>query len=779
MLTAPGARALAPVLLVVTLLAAVVLVATQPRPAHGAPTERTVCAVGCDHATVAQALAAVAALLPDPGPHTITIMEPVHQEGATIVVNLDTAVVLRGQGISVTTLDGQGARIIDLQNGGAAASLTLRDLTLTNGNVAGQGGAVDAWAPLVAERVAFVDNAATGADPSGRGGAIYAHANTVIRGAVFTGNTATTAGGAIETSDQFLVEESYFLNNTRPGAVNAIDRPGAANGVATIRSSSFPDANPGTVLDSNDADFHVHSSWWGDGTGPGGGQLSGNANLVSYITDLELQVSDLSPQVGESVGLTATPLLDTLGAFADDLTVQITRTGANPGTATASGTGSAQAFYTGATAGTDTVTVTVTWGSEAGAAPVRLEAVATIAWQPAPPPPPPPPFAYAGGPYAAIEGAPVGLDGGASTVASTPADFAWSLGDGTTASGPAVTHTYQDGGEYVASLTVTDAVGLASGSSAVVTVANADPEVILDAPPPANAGRPVALAASFSDPGVLDAPWTYEVQWGDGESSMGSMDEPGEFGASHTYASAGVFTARLCVTDKDNGTGCAQTFVVVSPAPTPTPTPSPTPSPVATAAPTPPPETPASTPTPAPTPAPTVAPTATATPPALPPSAGAPAGPPAPPTSTPTPPAPTPGSPSQPASVAPAPEGSSDRQQGPGVIQGPGAPQSLALGAPVVGLLAAVDTSLTVGGREVPPEVAATRAEVRKLTTVGAVYNGGVLPWYAAQSVDKRAVAGALVSGGAFLPFLFSGGSPVSGSPTRTREEDDEEKPHE
>src|SRR5690606_4233674 len=95
--TAPGARALLPCLIVVTLLAAVALLATQARPARGAPTERTVCAVGCDHPSVAQALLAVADLLPDAGPHTITIVEPDHQEGAPIVINLDTALILQGQ----------------------------------------------------------------------------------------------------------------------------------------------------------------------------------------------------------------------------------------------------------------------------------------------------------------------------------------------------------------------------------------------------------------------------------------------------------------------------------------------------------------------------------------------------------------------------------------------------------------------------------------------------------------------------------------------------------
>ena len=65
-----------------------------------------------------------------------------------------------------------------------------------------------------------------------------------------------------------------------------------------------------------------------------------------------------------------------------------------------------------------------------------------------------------------------------------------------------------------------------------------------------------------------------------------------------------------------------------------------------------------------------------------------------------------------------------------------------------------------------PPSEAQTRAELRNITTVGTGFSGGVVPWYASQSIDERAVAGALVSGGAFLPFVFgTPGSPGGGAP--------------
>lgn len=89
-----------------------------------------------------------------------------------------------------------------------------------------------------------------------------------------------------------------------------------------------------------------------------------------------------------------------------------------------------------------------------------------------------------------------------------------------------------------------------------------------------------------------------------------------------------------------------------------------------------------------------------------------------------------------------------------------------------------MDTSRTVGGRVVSPEVAQTRAEVRRITTVGAGYLGGTVPWFAGQAIDKRSVAGALLSGGAFLPLFFGGPSSSStpdkpGSTPEGRRRDD------
>lgn len=719
------------------------MVAAVPRTAHAA--SLTVCAAGppdCDHATVAAALAALAG----PGPHTITLAAETFVESG-IVVNIDAAVTIQGAGMGVTVIDGTGAaRLIDLQNAGAASSLTLRDLTLRGGTSPAQGAAVRADADLTVQSVAFESNTS-----DDRGGAIYSNNGValVITDSVFTGNYGDVAGGAIQPYGSLLVERSLFGANSTSWGGNSIDLSAAADGPATVRDSAFVGHAAGNNIASN-APFTVEGTWWGDATGPVGKITPGNVTSNSHATLLDVVTSDASPTVGDSVTVTATPVLSPGGTMGT-VTVQFVRTGANPGTDVVTGAGSASITYSGVV-GADSITATVLWGGLPGPAP--LSGATIVDWAvPPPPPPPPSPVASAGGPYEVVEGGSVVLDASGSSVSALPATYAWTFEDGSSVSGVAASRTYEDDGVLSVSVLVTDGLGRMASASATVTVTNAAPEVRALPEASGHAGSAVALMATFTDAGRLDAPWTYRVGWGDGQVSTGSVEEPGTISQSASYATAGTYEAQVCVTDKDGDEGCATVLVTVTAAPS-TPTPTPTPPPV-TATPVPPAAS-AATPASMPAPADTSTPAAS---PASPPVTTPTSTPTVAPAASPTPSAAERETPSG-IAVGGGAEGSAPSET---PVEAVPAPQSLALGAPVAGLLASVDTSRTVGGREVPEDVARMRAEVRKVATVGAAFNGGVVPWYAAQTIDKRAVAGALVSGGAFLPFLFAGGSPVNG----------------
>jgi PKD repeat protein len=133
--------------------------------------------------------------------------------------------------------------------------------------------------------------------------------------------------------------------------------------------------------------------------------------------------------------------------------------------------------------------------------------------------------------------------------------YDWTFGDGTTAGGPSVTHTYDEPGNYTVYLTVTDVSGNAVNVSATITVASAS-----DVAPTADAGpnrtvdedAPVTFDGSNStaDPGVANYTW----EFGDGATATGVT-------ATHTYTDPGTYTATLTVTDGD-GNAATDTVTV-------------------------------------------------------------------------------------------------------------------------------------------------------------------------------------------------------------------------
>src|SRR5205807_1710856 len=81
---------------------------------------------------------------------------------------------------------------------------------------------------------------------------------------------------------------------------------------------------------------------------------------------------------------------------------------------------------------------------------------------------------------------------------------------------------------------------------------NVAPVVSVPASFAATAGSPLTVNATFSDPGVNDAPWAYAINWGDGsaQTTGSTTSQAGGVSASHTYAAAGTNTATVTVTDQ-------------------------------------------------------------------------------------------------------------------------------------------------------------------------------------------------------------------------------------
>src|SRR5262249_51657005 len=144
-----------------------------------------------------------------------------------------------------------------------------------------------------------------------------------------------------------------------------------------------------------------------------------------------------------------------------------------------------------AVVGTYTVTLTTTDASGGSSA---ATATATISAAPT---------ADAGPSQTVNEGSAVTFAG--SATGSPALTYPWGFGDGTTVAGSLTpTHTYAGVGNYTATLTVTDALGVSTPSTTVVTVNNLPPTGNPGGPYVGHTGVAIAFAATATDPGASD-----------------------------------------------------------------------------------------------------------------------------------------------------------------------------------------------------------------------------------------------------------------------------------
>lgn len=167
------------------------------------------------------------------------------------------------------------------------------------------------------------------------------------------------------------------------------------------------------------------------------------------------------------------------------------------------------------------------------------------------PPPPPPDSPVALFNFSPSTGAPpltVNFDGSASYDPNgTITAYSWNFGDGGTASGAIVTHTYNNAGVFTARLTVTDNEGKTGSTYHNITVAE----------PTTPNERPIARFSFSPSTGLYPLPVTFDGSassdpdgrisqywwdFGDGRTATGRV-------VTHTYTRYGTFMIRLTVRD--------------------------------------------------------------------------------------------------------------------------------------------------------------------------------------------------------------------------------------
>ena len=157
-------------------------------------------------------------------------------------------------------------------------------------------------------------------------------------------------------------------------------------------------------------------------------------------------------------------------------------------------------------------------------------------------------------------GAEVTFDASASTDPNSNIEsYQWDFGDGVTATGESVTHTFSERGTSNVMLTVTDSTGLQDTDTAQVEVL-AEPEAefeISDTTP--SVGEPVTFDGSTTvnpDTTISEYRWDF----GDGETARGEIVQ-------HEYESIGNYQVRLSVLDSAGSTSTINRTIEVTAVP--------------------------------------------------------------------------------------------------------------------------------------------------------------------------------------------------------------------
>ncbi len=144
-----------------------------------------------------------------------------------------------------------------------------------------------------------------------------------------------------------------------------------------------------------------------------------------------------------------------------------------------------------------------------------------------------------------------------------PLTYAWTFGDGATATGSSTSHPYADDGTWTVTVMVSDGDGGSTASSASVVVTNTAPTLTALVGDTAGlVGQTLTFAVAGTDPAGAADPLTATWDFGDGGAASGAS-------AAHPWLSPGTFMVGVTLDDGDGGAVSASLPVTITnPGPT-------------------------------------------------------------------------------------------------------------------------------------------------------------------------------------------------------------------
>lgn len=353
------------------------------------------------------------------------------------------------------------------------------------------------------------------------------------------------SGGAVPTG-------TYRPSNTGTGDTFAAPAP--APSAATTLSGAFGGIDPNGIWQL----FIVDDATGDTGQIAGGWSLVITTESAAVATTTVLTTSASPSTTGSPVTFTVTVLA--AGNPVTAGTVALTADGVPLGTVPVNASGTATLTTSLLSEGTHLITATYsgTTGflTSSGSLTQRVDALLV---------------ADAGGPYTVAEGGTLTLDGGPDRPAAL---YEWDLNDDgvTDATGRMPTLSWDqlqnlgiDDGPAAHTVSLRAIEGTQTSIDlASLTVTNTAPETVVSGELTGTAGVPFTIKVGADDPSSADmaALFDYTVDWGDG-SPVTAVSGPADPPVTHTYATAGTYTASLSSTDKDGGIGEPLTIEVI------------------------------------------------------------------------------------------------------------------------------------------------------------------------------------------------------------------------